>query len=284
MIVTGVTSILSDLGYSESCTSVSSIEEAVSISQIQKFDLFILDMNLPDGNGADIVELLKTNNHDAKIIVVSGDINPSILSRLKKLGVDGVYDKADSSQELIELLGRIIAGGGQELSSNVRLIADKAQDYALSPRQQEILILLNEGISNKEISYRLNLSQAIVSSQIAELTKKLGCDSSGNISPTARRLGIIETARLDSDTSTPARITPMRKLPTAKRISEYFALTHAEAWLCESLVAGLTLKETAQHQNKSEATLRTYLKQVYQKTGFNRQGQLVSGILLALID
>jgi DNA-binding NarL/FixJ family response regulator len=284
MIVTGVASILSDLGYSQSCKSVSSIEEAVSISQTQKFDLFILDLNLPDGNGADIVELLKTNNHDARIIVASGDINPSIITRLKKLGVDGVYEKGDSSQELIELLGRVMAGGGQELSSNARLIADKAQNYALSLRQQEILFLLDEGLSSREISYRMSLSQAVVSTQIAELAKKLGCDSSGHIPPTARRLGIIETARNDKDDYSETRVAPIRKLPTAARIADYFSLTHAEAWLCESLVAGLTLKETAEHQNKSEATLRTYLKQVYQKTGFNRQGQLVSGILLALID
>jgi DNA-binding NarL/FixJ family response regulator len=284
MVAAGMARIFSDLGYSENCTPVSSLEDAVRISQVQKFDLFMLDINLPDGNGADIVELLKANNHLAKIIVVSGDINPSIIARLKKLGVDGVYDKRDSSQELVELLGRVMAGGGQELSSTARLIEVKAQDYALSKRQQEVLFFLNEGLSSKEISYRMNLSQAIVSSQIAELTKKLGCNSSGQISPTARRLGIIETARQENGTNTAPRIEPMRKIPTAERIAEYFTLTRAEASLCEGLVSGLSLKETAKHQHKSEATVRTYLKQVYQKTGFNGQGQLVSGILLALID
>lgn len=284
MIITGVESILCDLGYSEGCISVSSIKEAVSICQVHKFDLFILDINLPDGNGADIVELLKSNNQSAKIIVVSGEINPSIISRLKKLGVDGVYDKGDSSQELIELLARIIAGGGQELSSNAKLIEDKAQDYALSRRQQEILFFLDDGLSRKEISNRLSLSQVIVSTQISELARKLGCDNSGNIPPTARRLGIIETERQASNANVEARTTALRKLPTARQIAEYFSLTPAEASLCECLVSGLSLSETAEQQKKSEATVRTYLKQVYQKTGFNRQGQLVSGILLALID
>lgn len=75
-----------------------------------------------------------------------------------------------------------------------------------------------------------------------------------------------------------------RQLPTVGRIGSYFSLTPAEAQLCADLVSGDSLKTIATRRHKSEATLRSYLKQIYQKTGYNRQGQLVSGILSALID
>lgn len=75
-----------------------------------------------------------------------------------------------------------------------------------------------------------------------------------------------------------------RELPDARRIAKYFSLTPAEAQLCSDLVSGDSLKTIASRRHKSEATLRSYLKQVYQKTGYNRQGQLVSGILSALIE
>jgi DNA-binding CsgD family transcriptional regulator len=75
----------------------------------------------------------------------------------------------------------------------------------------------------------------------------------------------------------------VRQLPSAALIAEYFSLTKAEALLCEGLCSGLSLKDIAESRHKSEATLRSYLKQVFLKTGLNRQGQLVSHILAALM-
>ncbi|MFV8571870.1 helix-turn-helix transcriptional regulator [Marinobacter sp. SBS5] len=74
-----------------------------------------------------------------------------------------------------------------------------------------------------------------------------------------------------------------RALPSAEEIVKYFPLSAAEGKLCEGLVAGLSLKEIAEHHHKSEATVRSYLKQVFQKTGYNRQGQLISAILLSTL-
>nr|WP_165950612.1 helix-turn-helix transcriptional regulator [Marinobacter sp. JH2] len=74
-----------------------------------------------------------------------------------------------------------------------------------------------------------------------------------------------------------------RALPSAEEIVKYFPLSAAEGKLCEGLVAGLSLKDIAEHHHKSEATVRSYLKQVFQKTGYNRQGQLISAILLSIL-
>ncbi|MDB4838013.1 helix-turn-helix transcriptional regulator [Marinomonas sp.] len=63
-----------------------------------------------------------------------------------------------------------------------------------------------------------------------------------------------------------------RETPSAHNIMHYYSLTQAEANLCEELLKGMSLKDIAISSNKSELTLRTYLKQVYQKTGFKRQG------------
>ncbi|AWX99619.1 hypothetical protein A8139_06140 [Marinomonas primoryensis] len=74
-----------------------------------------------------------------------------------------------------------------------------------------------------------------------------------------------------------------RKLPTAEIIGKYFSLSPAEAELCEDLVAGLTLKEIATKSEKTEATLRSYLKNIFIKTNHSRQGTLISSILCALL-
>lgn len=74
-----------------------------------------------------------------------------------------------------------------------------------------------------------------------------------------------------------------RELPSAELIAGYFNLSPAEAQLCEDIVAGLSLKDVAANRHRSEETLRSYLKQIFTKTGYHRQGELVSGILTALL-
>lgn len=62
------------------------------------------------------------------------------------------------------------------------------------------------------------------------------------------------------------------------------SLTTAQATLCADLISGLSLKDIAAVKHKSEETLRSHLRSVFQKTGFNRQGQLMSSILSALME
>lgn len=74
-----------------------------------------------------------------------------------------------------------------------------------------------------------------------------------------------------------------RSFPDAELIAGYFGLSPAEALLCADLATGLSLREIAEKRHKSEATVRSCLKQVYLKTGYSRQGQLISGILASLL-
>ncbi|MGR0278162.1 helix-turn-helix transcriptional regulator [Marinomonas dokdonensis] len=73
------------------------------------------------------------------------------------------------------------------------------------------------------------------------------------------------------------------KIPSEKMIMEFYNISSAEAKLCVHLLEGLSLKCIANKTNKSELTLRTYLKQIYQKTGFKRQGELISNILITFL-
>ncbi|EDM48315.1 helix-turn-helix transcriptional regulator [Marinobacter algicola] len=74
-----------------------------------------------------------------------------------------------------------------------------------------------------------------------------------------------------------------RALPDEATIRQYFSLTGAEAQLCKDLITGMSLKDIAHRRHKSEATVRSYLKQVFLKTGQSRQGQLISTILSSLL-
>lgn len=191
MVIAGITPVLLGLDCIESCAAVGSLSEARALMRSVDFGLILLDMNLPDGNGADLIPALKSSNPDACVIAISGDINPSMISRLIREGADGVYDKGDSAEELAQIVKQVMAGADRVLSSKATLVAALSDQYRLSRRQEEVLLYLNEGLTNKEISYREELSQATVAFHVAELKKKLGCDTTREIPRVARQLGIL---------------------------------------------------------------------------------------------
>lgn len=74
-----------------------------------------------------------------------------------------------------------------------------------------------------------------------------------------------------------------RPLPSAEHIAIYFSLTHAEAQVCEGLVKGMDVQGISAFCGRAVSTVRFQIKQVFQKTGCSRQGELISRILSALL-
>ncbi|MED5238558.1 MULTISPECIES: helix-turn-helix transcriptional regulator [unclassified Alcanivorax] len=74
-----------------------------------------------------------------------------------------------------------------------------------------------------------------------------------------------------------------RQLPGAEHIAAYFDLTPAEAQVCEALVSGKDVQAISDQLGRSVSTVRSQIKQIFQKTGCSRQGELISRILAALL-
>jgi DNA-binding NarL/FixJ family response regulator len=177
-----------DIVTCEIAGTVAEVNEKVNLG---RFDLVLLDINLPDGRGVDLLELLRRYNNASKIIAMSGNMTSSLVSELMSHGVDGVYDKGDSSQELTRVLDQVLSDASEVMSTKVQLLNSNAEVYNLSRRQLEVLQYLVQGLTNKEISIQQGLSQATVAFHIAELRKKLNCKTSREILIVARQQGIV---------------------------------------------------------------------------------------------
>ncbi|MEP4485549.1 MAG: response regulator transcription factor [Halioglobus sp.] len=191
IIAEGFMRLLKEQCVVESCAVSSSLEQTIAQHATGGFELILLDINLPDGNGVELVSWLKQRNPGSRLIAISGNINLSMLSQLQSLGADGVYDKGDASEELVALIKTVLDGKDGWLSSGAQKVEDRATELGLSQRQREMLYYLGEGLTNKEISHRQSLSQATVAFHIAELKKKLGCKTSREILLAAREQGIL---------------------------------------------------------------------------------------------
>jgi DNA-binding NarL/FixJ family response regulator len=94
----------------EVVAEASSLEEPHRHAARVGFDVAVLDMGLPDGNGADLIGALREANPDAVILVLSASLDPTNLARAKEAGADGILDKVASSDEIVDTIRRLSGG------------------------------------------------------------------------------------------------------------------------------------------------------------------------------
>ena len=130
-----------------------------------EFDLILIDLNLPDGNGLDVLYNLKQNNRPIPVVVLSASNNLDDMDRALTQGAKGFITKDIDPEIMVHALRLVLAGGlyVPELFVNYRLNnlwrvneqSSRPNDHALTGRQQEVLQCLIDGHSNKEIARQI---------------------------------------------------------------------------------------------------------------------------------
>ncbi len=126
----------------------------------------VLDMNLPERNGLDILKAVKSAGNEVPIIVFSLYAEEQYAARAIRAGAKAYVSKDRSPRELAEVIDIVLAGGG------VRM-APASAPPALSDREVQVLSLLTKGISRKEIARMLGIGEKTVSTYRARLGLKL---------------------------------------------------------------------------------------------------------------
>lgn len=152
-------------------------------------DVILLDVLLPDGNGLDLVAILKGLGREIKVVVFTGYPDEKMLMRSVDLGVEGFITKDCSLQELFAgirqvIQGEIVMPAGMLLDlvkqlgrERVYLEKDNKALDRLSPREHEILLALALGKSGDEIAGELNIAPLTVRTHIRNMMSKLGVHS-----------------------------------------------------------------------------------------------------------
>ena len=148
-------------------------------------DLIILDIHLPDMHGIELTRKLLEKLPAAKVIVFSGDADRSLLDAALEAGACGYVLKQSATEELHRAIEMVMTGRlyfSSEISSTIledyrRSLVGEAQPPrpTLSDRDKQVLQLVADGLRNKEIALRLNLSPKSVETYRARLMRKLGC-------------------------------------------------------------------------------------------------------------
>jgi len=154
-------------------------------------DIVILDLDLPDIAGpAMLVEMLGAGHR--KVIVLTGANSGQVLKTCVDLGALGVVSKADPAECALEAIEAAAEGRSYISPTAARLIGGQADPaIQLPPRQLSILHLVAEGLSNKEIGYRLGIAAPTVSFHLAELRRRLGAESNRQLVNRALSAGLL---------------------------------------------------------------------------------------------
>lgn len=157
--------------------------ECVSKVQDIKPDVMLLDINMPNMNGIEILKLLRHRKHRPKVLMLTVHNEIEYLMQAVDLGVDGYILKDSSSRELIRAI-RFVYEGERFIQPslipllNSKLIArdmDREKLASLTNRELEILKLVAFGHFNKDIASILSITERTVKNHLTNVFQKIDC-------------------------------------------------------------------------------------------------------------
>jgi len=169
---------------------ISEIAEAESIAQAREiirrncsFDLVLLDYELPDGKGINLLTEIKRQHPDQKVAMLSAWEDIELMKRSLEIGALGYIPKSTRATILLMAIQLMLEGGTYIPPHLLSLIRDEVKEHSLNgnkhltERQLEVLNLIRSGMSNKEIARLLGISEATVKAHVTAILRYKGVSS-----------------------------------------------------------------------------------------------------------
>ena len=164
-------------------------------------DVVVLDITMPKLGGLETLEQLRGEHADTKVILLSVHGDPPFIRSAIALGADGYVLKNGRASDIVTAIREVMKGGSffspavaREIVEQLRSPAPDSQDpfSILSSREREVLHLIAEGRSAKEVAVELTLSTKTVEAHRTSLMRKLGMRKATELVRYALRHGLIE--------------------------------------------------------------------------------------------
>jgi two-component system response regulator NreC len=175
--------------------------EAIELVEKTNPDVLILDLSMPDLDGISVTRKIKPQYPDMKILILTLHEDEALLKEAIKAGAAGYILKRAAEAELISAIRVILRGDLYVDPALVRGLFQEPQQSqveqknpteSLTPRETEILRLIVEGYTNRQIGQELNISIRTVEGHRANISDKLGLHSRVELVRYARQNGLIE--------------------------------------------------------------------------------------------
>ena len=167
-------------------------------------DLVLFDLKMPGIQGLSGLVYLRAQYPGVPVVVVSASDEPAVMRRALDLGASGFISKSSTVEEMQAAVAAVLGGdvwwpsGFERAATSDGEAAELARRLTtLTPQQVRVLMMLREGLLNKQIAYNLRVSEATVKAHVSAILDKLHVDS--------RTQAVIAASRIDGN---PGAATP----------------------------------------------------------------------------
>ena len=166
------------------------------LERVDDVDLVLLDLKMPGVQGYSGLMLLRSQFPLVPVVVVSGTEETNVITRAIRLGASGFIPKSASVPDMQRAVQTVLQGNVW-LPDGVDLTEPNEDDYlaqrlaTLTPQQTRVLMMLREGMLNKQIAYELSVSEATIKAHVSAVVQKLQVDS--------RTQAVIAASRMDEE-------------------------------------------------------------------------------------
>lgn len=172
----------------ENMYEAESAETGLDIVENNKVDLIIMDLGLPGMDGIEATKLIKQDNNEIKIVILTSHNDVQEVLNSLKAGANAYCSKEINPKRLTEVVQSVLDGASWFDPSIAHIVLDAAskfnqveakgpeKDYGLTSREAQILKLITEGYSNNEIANQLFVSINTTKAHVASILQKLEVD------------------------------------------------------------------------------------------------------------
>lgn len=157
-------------------------DKCIELASSKKPDVLLLDLSLNNQSGFDVAKKLIKDYKNIKIIVVSMYYTEAFISLSKQIGISGFISKCSDKNELFDAIEKVYKGevyfqNTEPLLGNFygeAMLATQTTNFKISKRELEVVRLVSEGYSSKEIATKLNVSLKTIENHRINMLKKSG--------------------------------------------------------------------------------------------------------------
>lgn len=183
----------------QALTELNTISESARIADAklkieschQDIDLILLDQNLPDGTGSEFLQHLQQHYPLLPVAILSAEENIKLMKESLNGGAVGFIPKSTNTSVVLGAIQLMLSGGiyvppkmialsslpaiePQHHDINEQLALTQQLQTSLTPRQQEVMKLIMQGLANKDIAWQLNISEGTVKAHTTAILKAKG--------------------------------------------------------------------------------------------------------------
>ena len=194
LVLEGIRSVLETYEHIEVVGAAENAKNGLKQALTTKPDVVLMDINMPDMNGIDAIEMFKDQLPTARLLMLSMHDSREYISTSTMYGASGYVLKDVSTSEIVAAIEKV-AQGGTYFSTGVSQVLmgsnEETANSLLTTREQSVLLLVAEGNSNKDVAAKLEISIRTVETHRKNIKKKLGISTTAGLTRYAISNGLL---------------------------------------------------------------------------------------------